>query len=429
MYKRFLGVLAVAFLQFAAHAQEPVLRTTRATLDVRDGNRLRKGIWTVDPSLPLDVYRAQRSTTRKTVTFITDIDSMAFEVQPGRTYDFTILLNGKDACHTRISTEAESASRVPQIVGPVTIPFTLKKGKLHLEGRINDSSPLDMLFDTGADTTVLYPSGMKKGAELAFDGTALNVGTGGSVERNTSASNRLSVGGLRWNHEKVLYIEKQADAADGIVGFNVFEDKVVELDYDRKVLVIHDSLPSYVSSYSRLPISYVGGLAAVEGALLSGPTQAAGPLVIDTGGDGTLIVNQRMADSNGLFPILRSFGTRTLGGVGSGTVRVQAVLSPGFQLAGYTLKDVPVYVTPSSHEEASSAPGGALFLGVLSRFNTILDYQNDAAYFRPNSRFQDPFQLPGPPRSAILILAAIGALILSLLGVALLWARKRSGNG
>jgi len=365
------------------------------------------------------------------VTFISDVDSLAFEVEPGKTYDFTILLNGQRACRTRISTEAESASRSQAEPGPVTIPFTLKRGKLHVEGRINDSSTLDLLFDTGCDTTVLYPSGVKKGAKLAFDGATVNVGTGGSVTRSTSSGNRLSVGALRWNHEKVLFIEKQADAADGIVGYNVFEDKIIELDYDRNVMVIHDSLPPYASSYARLPVSYISGLAAVEGALISGAARSAGPMVIDTGGAGTLIVNQRLAESNGLSQTIRTLGSHTLGGVGNGTVRVRAILAPGFQLAGYTLQDVPAYVTPASQDASSDsaappAAGGTLFLGVLSRFNTLLDYQHDAAYFRPNAHFNDRFPMPGPPRYAIALLVAAGVLLLLVVSWAIYRIRRRS---
>ena len=50
-----------------------------------------------------------------------------------------------------------------------------------------------LIFDTGADTTVLYPSSAKKGARLELDGTSLNFGTGGATTRGTSSDNRSGI--------------------------------------------------------------------------------------------------------------------------------------------------------------------------------------------------------------------------------------------
>ena len=63
-------------------------------LDVRDGDKLRKQEWAVDPRIALDVYEADRTTAPKRVTFISPIDSVSIPVVAGQTYDFLIVLNG-----------------------------------------------------------------------------------------------------------------------------------------------------------------------------------------------------------------------------------------------------------------------------------------------------------------------------------------------
>ena len=385
-----------------------MLRAHSPTIDVREGARLQKGKWTADPSLALDTYAVQRSSARKTVTFQSDLGSLSFDVEPGGSCEFIVLLDDKP-CRTRISARARSAQRVDGPSGPVTIPLAFERGKLHLSGRLNDSEPLDLLFDTGADTTVLYPSSAKKGARLELDGTSLNFGTGGATTRGTSSDNTLAIGGLRWEHESVLAIEKQADEADGIVGYNVFEDKVLELDFERMQLVVHDALPPLADSFSKVALLWQGGLTAVDGTLASGALSSTGPLVLDTGGSGTLMLSQALLEQHGLRTTLDVLGTSVSRGVGSATLRNEIVLIPQLQLAGFTLENVPAHM-----QLGGLSPGGTLCMDVLDRFHLLIDYPRDEVWFRPNARFHEPFERPGSFRDRIPLVLGAALLILAL---------------
>jgi hypothetical protein len=426
------ALLIAVLVAHAAMAQEvlPVLKSNSKTVDVQDGSRLHQGVWFVDTASPLDVYTADRTTRGKRITFITDVESMSFDVQPGRTYDFVILLNGKDACRTRISTMTQGFLRVgtETAAGPATFPITIVRGKPHLQGKVNDSESLDFIFDTGADTNVLYPSAMKRGAKLAFDGTAHNAGTGGATTRQTASDNRLEVGGLLWEHEPFLFVEKQADSADGIVGYPVFLDKVLEIDYDRMVMVVHDALPEHSAGFARTAMPFFGSLTAVEAVLVHGEHTATGPFILDTGGTGAMNVNQAFAKAHGLHGSLERLGTSTSRGVGGGAVRNEVVMLPELRIAGIALRDVPTHVELPC-EANSAPPGGTLNMEVLGRFNTLLDYSRNQAYFRPNSHFSAPFKrrLPLSTRLAIAGIAVTSMASLAGLG-ALLARRRRRGS-
>jgi hypothetical protein len=428
MSKTLIALLAVLLAAQAAPAQPdlPILRANSTIVDVQDGDRLWKGGWAIDPTLALDVYGASRNLNAKKVTFITDIESLSFDVEPGRTYDFIILLNGTEACRTRISTMAQTYERdgPGPAPGPDTIPITIKHGKPHLQGSINGSQTLDLMFDTGADTNVLFPSGAEKGAQLRFDGTVNNVGTGGATLRQTSSDNRLEIAGLRWVHEPVMFIEKQADAADGIIGYRVFEDKVVEIDYDRMVMLIHDALPAHAAGFVRIAMPFSGSLTAVEATLVNNGASAAGLFILDTGGNGTLMVNEAFVAAHGLSGTMEKLGTSTSRGVGSGTVRSDVVMLPELVLAGFTLPNVPIdlQVSPAT---SSPSPGGALCMDVLKRFNIILDYRQSETYLKPNTLFATPFKprVSGPP--TLLIAAIAVAAVGSLAGVAFYRTKKR----
>lgn len=386
-------VLLLASCFVFAQTATPTLKSNSKTIDIRDGEQLLKGIWTVDPTVAVDVYDAVRTTKSKKVTFISDVDSISFDVEPGRTYDFTILLNGKDACRTRISTMTQSFKRGPGVPasGPVSLPISIKRGKLHLQGAINGSDTLSLIFDTGADINALYPSAMRSGVALKFDGTTNNAGAGGVTTRQTSSDNRLDVGGLRWEHEPLLFIEKQADPADGIVGFTVFQEKMVEIDFDRMLMTIHDTLPTKLDGFSKVPMPFAGTLTAVEVGLSDGKKRVAGHFALDTGGSETMNIHHAFSTANSLQEIGEKVGTSRSSGVGPGVIENDVQRIPELSVAGFTLKNVPVHIERAPRGDAEPR-GGTLNMEVLSRFNIILDYSRNEAYFKPNNRFSAPFK-------------------------------------
>jgi len=428
-YARASCLLVAVFAAAAAFGQQaqPVLRANSTAVDIRDGGWLLKGDWVLDPAVALDVYDARRTTEEKRVTFITDVDSMSFDVRPGHTYDFVILLNGKDACRTRISTMTQSYRRLEArpTAGPDTIPISIRHGKMHLQGNINDSQVLDFIFDTGANICALYPSAMRKGARLQFDGATKNSGTGGTTTRQTSSDARLEIAGLRWDHEPVMYIEKQADrAADGIVGYSVFEGKVVEIDWDRMVMIVHETLPAHAAGFARTPMPFAGSLPAVEAVLVKGVKRDSGLFVLDTGGTGAMIVNQAFAAAHDLHGSMKKLSTGVSRGVGAAGIRNHLLLLPQLTLAGFALPNVPINVELPSSSNAAP-PGGVLCMEVLRRFNTILDFQGHEAYFKPNTSYNASFKarVSGPPSSVIVGIAV--AAIVSFAGLVLLRERRR----
>ena len=166
-----------------------------------------------------------------------------------------------------------------------------------------------------------------------------------------------------------------------------------------------------------------GTLTAVEVGLGLGARRESGPLMMDTGGSGTLTVNAAFANAHGLSGSMRKLGTGQLSGVGPAVIQLDVVLLPELILAGHTLRNVPITVELPG--QVPMAPvGGALFMEVLSRFNLLLDYPRNEVYFKPNARFAVPFRLraSGPPWYAKAALAVLTAAV--LVGLAL-WFAKR----
>jgi hypothetical protein len=388
---RFILTLLFSFLITHATAQQkiPIINAHSTTVDVRDGNNLYKGYWVVSPEAKKDIYYAHRSAKQKTVTFITDIDSISFKVIPGNTFDFIILLNNKDSCYTEISTLRTSYKKDgDQKITQDTIPFTLgNDNRIYIEGSINNSVPLRFFFDNGSDNTVIFPSSVKKGLDIKFDDSVLNNGID---VRKTSNFNNLKVARLKWDNTWVMYINKQiGDNADGTIGYDLFEDKIIEFDYDKMIMIVHDSSFKLDNSYSGFKMELNGGeVPFLETTLVIDSKPYKKFLMLDMGATGCIFLNQKFVSKNSLYDKMKSIGESNRGGASNGTIKTALVILPELRLGKFTLNELPINLQLSSTNDGN----GELGMDVLKRFNLILDYQNNMIYMKPNILFKTPYK-------------------------------------
>jgi hypothetical protein len=79
-----------------------VIKASAKVVDIRIGKELRDGNWNIEPAIRPDVFDARVPEEGLPVTFITNQDSIRFDVKPGSYYEFVILMNGKDSALTAV---------------------------------------------------------------------------------------------------------------------------------------------------------------------------------------------------------------------------------------------------------------------------------------------------------------------------------------
>lgn len=133
---------------------------------------------------------------------------------------------------------------------PVTLPFREVDGWVLVQGSVNGAAPIDFVLDTGASILAILASGAT--AHLPLDlSSAHRMGTdlaGPFGARQDGLD--ISIGPLTLQDQTVLAIPletvkcKGADMPDppfqGVLGHELFHRYVVEFDYDRQVVVLHD---------------------------------------------------------------------------------------------------------------------------------------------------------------------------------------------
>ena len=111
---------------FAQQEKLPVVKANSAVVSVKEDDVMLRTAWYVLPEMELDVHQ----TSAQKVTFYTDIDSISFTInRKEKTYDFIILLNGKDSARTQIRYKKPSRDFKEYIANSFDIFTTISTNK------------------------------------------------------------------------------------------------------------------------------------------------------------------------------------------------------------------------------------------------------------------------------------------------------------
>ena len=368
-----------------ASAQEPVLviPASSRVVTITDGHHVKKDYWYVMPERSPDVYYVEVPLEPHRVTFTTDRGSAAFDVTYGSRHDFVIrLADGREA-RTQVRAEFRNLLSHRRI-GPApadgvdTIPFTLgDNDKIYLKARLNDGPLLDVQFDLGAGGSLIKKASVPK-VTMAFDGTARLRNSDGDNEVPSSSRNRLDIAGLRWENVPFLVADNMTHREDLLLGNALFQDKVVEIDYDRMRISVHATRPALPGGWTEVELFLDGVVPFARGALAIDGVDRAGWFMLDTGAYTSILNSDRLSAPSKFARELR----RMVGWPRRG---------PSISIGGRTFEH-PNYSVRRYDGDVSAL--GLLGNDVLKRFNLVLDNRRGRAYLRPNGRAHDPFRNP-----------------------------------
>jgi hypothetical membrane protein len=143
------------YIWASAQQRLPIIKATSEKVDIWVGNDyFSKGGWTLEPDKNPDIFRigSKWPYKFKQVKFLTDIDSISFNVQPGNKYDF-IIIKEDIPCHIQILTVNDPVFLNTKILVSLLTGFTILVIILcYNRKRIN--TRLFLLF--GYLTTILF---------------------------------------------------------------------------------------------------------------------------------------------------------------------------------------------------------------------------------------------------------------------------------
>lgn len=384
----------------SCQSTKPTLNATSQIISIKEGDYLFKDSWGASSEVKLDTYVANKFTGTREITFYSDIDSLTFKTEPNKAYNFTILLNGKDKANTQIRTyvNEEPTNKVfdyyrkdgKKNTKSDTLKFTIgEKNRIHLEGKINNSEPIDFIFDTGAGTNVVRTAVIGDKVNLKIDGVTQNNGADGVTTKEKSSGNIFEIENLIWEDARVVSIDYKEPLFDAVLGWGAFKYKVLEIDYENQIMVSHKNL-SIPSDYAKLPIQMFGGTPYIEISLFTNGKESKGWFSIDTGFNKTVLVSEKFTKENNLLDNAEILKTSTYQGSAGIPRKKMDILLPKIKLGPYEIYHFPISITDKDAEgvENNDYLGGEL----LKKFNIILDFKNNFIYLKPNKLIHTPFE-------------------------------------
>ena len=286
----------------------------------------------------------------------------------------------------------------------VTIPFRTSNNLIIIPMRINDSDTMNFILDTGVRTTLLTDLKYGRKLSLKFAGTHLiqGHGKGKNLEAHHAYDNTFRIGhyvvGKHLNllvlSEDVFFLSsKLGIEINGLIGADLFESFIVEIDYQKQKLILHNPKHyKYRKKYHVLPMTLEKGKPYICAEMTDTQgNEAYIKLLVDTGASHSLLL-ERNKQQNIIVPnhVIEAYlGRGLVGNIWGQIGRVNSL-----KLAGYELENID-----TAYPDSLSLVGikgianrnGNLGANILKRFKLVFDYRNEKLLLHPSSYFKEPF--------------------------------------
>ncbi len=296
-------------------------------------------------------------------------------------------------------TAADAAARAPEPLPAGAIPFRYD-GHLYFEGRICDSLPATLVFDTGA--TGLYLDSLWLAAHPALKGQTVRavISGGGSRARFVPVlTTPLSFGidTLQWQSPTTPVLDLRAILGrriDGLFGQHYLSDRCVAFDFGRGYIreAAPDTLPA--AGFVRLPVEKRDDRIYVDMHLRISPDCIVeGPFLLDMGCGSAVVVHAPAARRAGFdrFTGKQAAYASISGGVG-GEAAGTICRADSLRIGPYAWSGIPVEISRNRGGFfAGEGLCGVIGNRLLERFDCVVDFAAPALWLRPAAGFGKPF--------------------------------------
>lgn len=265
---------------------------------------------------------------------------------------------------------------------------------------------LSFLLDTGVSKPILFNIANIDTLQINNVETVYLRGLGGGepVEALKSQNNLFKIGHtMNVNQDIFVVFDNSINFTPrlgidvhGIIGFDLFRDFVVEINYGKKYLKLNKP-ETYVYKECRkceqFNLSFYNNKPYIDGAVKINTETLPVKLLIDTGSSDALWLFEE--DSLKMKPLDNNYFMDFLGKGLSGSVYGKRSKVKSFSLKSFVFKDVNVAFPDSTsisyarkHEERNGSISGE----ILRRFNIIMDYKKARVTLKKNNKYKAPFR-------------------------------------
>ena len=284
----------------------------------------------------------------------------------------------------------------------VTLPFVLNNDHIIIRLRLDDSAPLNFLFDSGAGGTLIT----KEAADSMLFKTSSkrkNIGVTGAHKVGVIKGVKLSIGDKKLANITLLSTDKPLEELDdgrkvhGIIGYPILSRYIIEIDYSEHVLIFYNrNSYTYSGNGQTLPLDFISNLPISRATIIMYNDMAfEGDFLVDTGARSYMIISSpsvvqyNMAENIGNY-----YNVRAKIGSSQKRTKFRHGKLRSVEFAGHKFEHLPVALSSDS-KGVLSLPDidGIIGNRLLMRFKVIFDYQHGLIHLEPNDRLEESYEL------------------------------------
>jgi Aspartyl protease/PDZ domain len=285
----------------------------------------------------------------------------------------------------------------------VSLPVEDYGGHLYLQGKINGKATKDMILDSGAADVFISESqakilGLQSQGKVNIPGRSKTIPT--AYVPNVS----IQLGSLTLKDPNSVVIP-QAEvkgleqyfgrAISGIIGYELFEQLVVELDYQRQTLRLHrPQTYQYQGNGQRIPLVIEGDRPYISATITPyGYPALPSKLMVDLGSNAALSLTAACGLDQRLIAAAPRTLRRNLATIqGADEIVLARVQSLNI---GSILLQQPTAILGKAKAEDCDRLSGKMGYQILRQFKVILDYPHRQLILEPRAQIPYDYDLSG----------------------------------
>lgn len=261
-----------------------------------------------------------------------------------------------------------------------TIAFTLnKQSNICIKARIDNSDMLTLMFHTSASDITLTREAIKNKITIKLDKTDEVQTWGGMAKSENSEHHSLFINHLVWNDMTVFADDNSGADTDGKFGCDIFKNKIVSVDYEKKRMIVSEVLPQKLRRYSKMAMVFNRGSMFIEGTLNTGKFTYKDKFMFHSGYGRSILLDPKIAEKYDMNA-LKTIESSELRDSFNNVIKIETKEIPEVEIGGKKLKNVPLSIAAQS----SAIPMKVFGNDLLKRFNVIFDFQKNEIYLKPN---------------------------------------------
>jgi hypothetical protein len=298
------------------------------------------------------------------------------------------------------------AVRYLKTPGVARQPFEYQARHVWLRASVNGGPPADFIFDTGASITVIDSAYAAK-IGLRTEGLQQGQGAGATGSASFAALSLLTVAagdgdGIEVKDARVAVLSVNTILAPyfwrdcaGVIGFDFINRFVNELDFDARLLTLHEPKTfQYAGQGAAIPMTLAGHTPVVTMKLDDG---IEGGFRVDVGSGSTVDLHTPFVKRHDLMTKTGP-GVEVMGGGFGGTFTTRIVRMKKLEIGPYSWADPVVSLSQATAGAFTSEDyAGNIGNRVLERFKVTLDYERRQMWLEPGRLYarRDPMSRSG----------------------------------